>query len=159
MRRRKLTPNFQRSTALIEEDGTKITATSFATALSSFALDHLRGAIVVEHHGESDGIISVSPNLAAHAIKTIVSYAKPDELVHLNINIDSVMDMEIIFRELPSSEILSHLMNLSRSYGFAVSRSEKSITLTADIRIEQTIKVYAISACDFERILLDIFDL
>ena len=157
MRKRRLTQQFLHAAAPLAEENGKISATNFAKALSKFAGEHLSGALTVECFGESDGIISISPRLAAHAIKTMLSYAKPDELLELKISIDSIMDMEIIFDELPSAEHLAKIFNLAKAYGFEVARAERSITLSAGIKVSEVFHIYAVSADDFETELFNIF--
>ena len=95
MRKRKLTQNFAAYQA--SQDTVSVSGSDFAHTLSKFASDHLAGALEIEIVGESDGIISVSPSATAHLINSLISYAKPDELMRMKIYVLDKLNIEIIF--------------------------------------------------------------
>ena len=155
--RKRLSGNSLSDTVSVADDGARINASDFAHTLCSFAKEHLTGALTVEVRGECEGILSVSPRLAAYALKEMLSYARADEVAHLVITLTDPVNMELIFESVPKAEDLARILSFCRHVGFEVARSEKSVILRAESKRAEIMSIYALTTNDFIEELENIF--
>lgn len=151
MRKRGLTQEFTTDNSDLRMNGVNISGTDFALAISKFAKEHLLGAMEVEIVGESDGIISISPTLTAHTLKSLLSCAAPDEILKARITFSDNMSISVLFEKTPEADDIAKVMSFAKACGFSAKRDARRLIFTVEINFTDTLQIYAVSADIFEK--------
>ena len=88
---------------------------------------------------------------SAHLINSLISYARPYELMRMKIYVLDRLNIEIIFESQPDMDKLAKILTFAMSCGFGVQRSSDSITFTTEIKRSEIFKIYALSIDVFEK--------
>lgn len=120
-------------------------ARDFALKLQEYSGEFLRGAVEIEITGNDNGKINVCTAYAAYALRGLISVAREDELLKVNINLDEFFTMSVTFMESPESEPLVKTYELAKMAGFKVRRTENTVFFYMPIKISAVFSLYAVS--------------
>ena len=157
VRKRKIDQTYLRQILSPEVRDEEIDALGFATTLSDFINEYLRGIAAAKITGAANGKVSLKLPVVSYLVRLLAEGVDDDGALDFKISLGEKMVIEARFTRLPNVDEAAHIVKVARLAGFNVKREAESLYFSVGIRATSIMQIYATSSEDFMHQLIITF--